>query len=87
MKPNYEPLACCTSNLISSSPRTIKADAHVLDPGLELITSSLSRRYSEDLRFGCVNAGREFEAIEHEKSFRGSVAESLVSVDEGMIHG
>ncbi len=58
----------------------------LFDPLLELFSSSPARGYGEDLGFSLVDSGREFEAIQHENSLGRSVANSLVSVDEGMIH-
>jgi hypothetical protein len=58
----------------------------LFDPLLEFFSSSPARGYGEDLGFSLVDSGREFEAIQHENSLGRSVANSLVSVDEGMIH-
>ena len=58
----------------------------LFDPFLEFLSGSLTGGYSKDLGFGVVDVGHKFEAIQHENSFRRGVANSLVPVDERMIH-
>jgi hypothetical protein len=58
----------------------------LFDPRPEFVSRSLARGYGKDLGFGVVDFGRQFEAIQHEHSLGRSVTDSLVSVNEGMVH-
>ena len=83
MKTSQLSSPCCTSKLMLSSPRTIKAASHAFrsTPGIRLAFSG--RGYRKDLGFGVVDFGREFEAIQYENSLGRSVTDSLVSSMKG----